>query len=56
MTPQLLKEEDGPIISRELKILIHIFCLPVVPHEAVPEVSKGNLYIEQKSMCLKNRL
>ena len=23
-------------------------CIPVVPHEAVPEVSKGNLYIKQK--------
>ena len=22
--------------------------IPVVPHEAVPEVSKGNLYINQK--------
>ena len=29
MTPHLLKEKDGPIISRELKIWIHIFCLQI---------------------------
>ena len=25
--------------------------LPVVPHEAAPEVSKGNLYIKQKKIA-----
>ena len=29
-------------------MLSYAVYLPVVPHEAVPEVSKGNLYINQK--------
>jgi len=39
------------INKRELSTYIYLH-IPVEPHEAVAEVSKGEKYIIQKNMCL----